>query len=224
MSMEYCPNGDLFDLVKKTGKLSNNLARSLFLQILDGVEHLHEVGGVAHLDMKLENILVGNDFKLKLCDFGFVEELNQKVMKSKGTDGYKAPEIYMQSNDGFSGDKADIFALGVILFIMVFGVPPFTEANKENPYYRLFYRGDTSLKYFFRLHPATKSQYTAGELDGDLLSLLMTLMDENPDKRPKNVRDIKSHCFLSRNLLTEDEFNNEMKTLLAKYKSAASDT
>ena len=187
MSMEYCPNGDLFDLVKKTGKLSENLAKSLFLQLTNAVEYLHSSAEVAHLDLKLENILIGNDYKLKLCDFGFAEDLKSKVLKNKGTDGYKAPEIYLQSNEGFDGDKADIFALGVILFIMIFGVPPFTIATRDNTYYRLFYKGANSLKHFFRLHPATKSAYYSGTIDVDLLDLLVSMMDENPERRPKNI-------------------------------------
>ena len=68
------------------------------------------------------------DFKLKLCDYGFVEDINSKVFKNLGTDGYKAPEIYLDTNDGFEGDKADFFALGVILFTLAFGIPPFTMA------------------------------------------------------------------------------------------------
>jgi len=58
MTMEYCQNGDLFDLVKKFGKLNEGIARNLFLQILNGLEYLHSKVGVAHLDLKLENILV----------------------------------------------------------------------------------------------------------------------------------------------------------------------
>jgi serine/threonine protein kinase len=92
--MEYCPNGDLFDMVKRTGKFSSNLSKYFFHQILDALEYLHSSRGLAHLDLKLENILISKDLKIKLCDFGFVEELRSKVQKGKGTDGYKAPEIY----------------------------------------------------------------------------------------------------------------------------------
>lgn len=106
--------------------------------------------------MKLENILIGNNFEVKLCDFGFYEDLKFKVYKSKGTHGYRGPETYVESNDGYEGDKADMFALGVILFIMIFGAPPFHLAAKDDPYYRHFFKGPNHYKYFFRLHPATK--------------------------------------------------------------------
>lgn len=70
-------------------------------------------------------------------------------MINKGSDGYKAPEIYHNDKKGFIGESADIFALGVILFIMNFGVPPFTMATRENSLYKYFYKGHLSYKYFF---------------------------------------------------------------------------
>ena len=72
---------------------------------------------MAHLDIKLENILFDENFTLKLCDFGFIKDIKTKVYKNIGTDGYKAPEIYQCSGgrEGYEGDKADIFALGVFL-------------------------------------------------------------------------------------------------------------
>ena len=86
---------------------------------------------MAHLDIKLENILLDENFNIKLCDFGFIEDVKTKVHKNIGTDGYKAPEIYATNgrSEGYDGDKTDIFALGVRLFILIFGVPPFTMAN-----------------------------------------------------------------------------------------------
>lgn len=75
MTMEYCHDGDLFDFIKRSGKIKEGLAKYLFLQILDGIEFLHSKAEVAHLDIKLENILIGNNYKLKICDFGFFENI-----------------------------------------------------------------------------------------------------------------------------------------------------
>jgi serine/threonine protein kinase len=226
MLMEYCPHGDLYELVKKSGKLSQSLAKALFLQILNGVEYLHKEVGLAHLDLKLENVLIDDDFRLKLCDFGFIEDINIRVLTNKGTDGYKAPEIYNYSNEGFAGDKADFFALGVLLFIMVFGVPPFTMATKENPYYRLFYRGPNSLKYFFRMHPTTKALYNNGELDQDLMEILVALMDENPTNRPNSINEIREFAFLKResDLMSEDELKTMLRHQLLKINNLSNQT
>jgi serine/threonine protein kinase len=133
----------MFDYVKTHGRLRVDLAKSLFLQILDAVDYLHSEPKLAHLDLKLENVLIDEDFKLKLCDFGFSEEIrpHDRIWLNKGSDGYKAPEIYSASSQGFEATKADIFSLGVILFILIFGVPPFSTATKENVLYRYFYKG-----------------------------------------------------------------------------------
>jgi serine/threonine protein kinase len=191
ISMEYCHNGDLFELVKRNGKINESLVKYIFGQVLNGVEFLHSKAGVAHLDLKLENILIGNHYELKLCDFGFFEETKSRVCKNRGTHGYRAPETYFESNEGYEGTRADIFSLGVILFIMIFGVPPFCMASKEDPLYRLFYRGANSSKYFLRLHHATKQRYAAGEIDLELVDLLFQLLDENPQLRPKSVNEIR---------------------------------
>jgi serine/threonine protein kinase len=50
------------------------------------------------LDLKLENILLTDDYRIKLCDFGFSQSVHNRIFKSVGTDGYKAPEIYKISN------------------------------------------------------------------------------------------------------------------------------
>jgi serine/threonine protein kinase len=100
MSLEYCQKGDLFDFIKhkSKGSLSPTLANALFHEILDAVDSLHNKAGVAHLDLKLENILLTEDFRIKLCDFGFSQSVHNRIFKSVGTDGYKAPEIYKITN------------------------------------------------------------------------------------------------------------------------------
>lgn len=93
MSMELCKQ-DLFDFIASKGALKNEpLIRHLFSQICDAVDTLHTKAQYAHLDIKLENILIGNDFKLKLCDFGFAQDVNEDIKMKYGTESYIAPEI-----------------------------------------------------------------------------------------------------------------------------------
>ena len=82
---------------------------------------------VAHLDMKLDNILIDENLNLKVCDFGFstfkdIHKLNVKV----GSENYMAPEI--QEGKVFNGNEADIFSSGVVLFTIVHGIFPFEHA------------------------------------------------------------------------------------------------
>jgi serine/threonine protein kinase len=75
--------------------------------------------GFAHRDIKVESILLDSQYSLKLADFGFVAELSGKGMLNtyKGTAGYMAPEIHL--GQPYSGQKVDLFAAGVLLFIMM---------------------------------------------------------------------------------------------------------
>jgi hypothetical protein len=64
-------------------------------------------------------------------------------------------------------------------------------ATKDNPYYRIFYRGHNNTKFFFRLHPATKEAYSKGELDVEMSDLLLLMLDENPEIRPKSIDEVR---------------------------------
>ena len=71
--LEYCPHGDLFDLILNFKELllsERMLVKNLFRQICLAVHLLHCETGHAHLDLKTDNLLIGTDFKLKLCDLG----------------------------------------------------------------------------------------------------------------------------------------------------------
>ncbi len=116
-------------------------------------------------------------------------------MANKGTDGYKAPEIY-KNRQGFKGEKADMFALGVILFIFEFGIPPFLIANNGDINYRYFCRSPDVKKYFFKMHPATKEYFRMNTLDPDLVDLILCLLDQDPDKRPESIAEIRQFKYL----------------------------
>ena len=84
--------------------------------------------GIANRDIKLENVIVDQNFDLKMADFGFAKILEgpdkSGVLNTRlGTPGYMAPEIL--DRIGYSGEKTDTFALGVILFSMVTLTTPF---------------------------------------------------------------------------------------------------
>lgn len=94
--MEICKNGDLFDFMcsyndiiatKSKGLLKCDvpLMKSFYMQIIDSLSLLHNKAKYAHMDLKLENILISNDGLLKLCDFGFAAPANELVGKILGT-------------------------------------------------------------------------------------------------------------------------------------------
>merc|ERR1719510_1503845 len=130
MVQQLAPKGELFDYLMYTKKFEEVQANALFKQLIAGLEAMHKKG-IAHRDLKPENVLFDNQFNLKLADFGFAYvfqkgEGPKTAMRTElGTKGYMAPEII---NNKKYTEKADIFAAGVILFIMLAGFPPFQNA------------------------------------------------------------------------------------------------
>lgn len=127
--MEHCEGGDLCDNIQDF-KGDEKHARDALKQICSVVQYLHDELGIAHLDLKPENILVKykkNDyghpkpFQLKLIDFEYAKRISGDGVvrgeKSSGTPGYIAPEV-VQS--GEYSKQADIWAIGMIAFAMIF--------------------------------------------------------------------------------------------------------
>jgi serine/threonine protein kinase len=203
--MEYCTRGDLFDYLSSSGALPASVANGVFCQVMAAVDCLHSNLEVAHLDLKLENVLLCEDFTVKLCDLGFSENVYDRVFKRAGTDGYKAPEI--DSTEGYYGVKADIFALGVMLFTLHFGVPPFTSCE-DRLYKLLSFRSNASepkvsLRFFLKGHPSTKD-VDSDHLDYQLLSLIQSLVQQDPADRPASIAEVMSHAYFKGSLSKQE--------------------
>lgn len=121
----YSDRGDLHDAVNNTTnfRLNDSAIKQAFLQLLDGVEDLHEAG-LFHRDLRPANILLtstpsGNNQRLQIAEFGLAAISELQVVEDLGTDDYSPPEAF---TDSFitSARAADIWALGVILVNMMF--------------------------------------------------------------------------------------------------------
>jgi len=132
MVFEYCPGGELFDILYYTEKLDAVTARTYFIQMMKGLKACHDAG-IAHRDIKPQNLLLDVDYQLKIADFGLSFMVDEgrdlddvKIKKSLvGTRGYQAPELLR--GERFT-KASDIFSCGVVLFILLTGYPPFEQA------------------------------------------------------------------------------------------------
>uniref|UniRef100_A0A8C4NH15 non-specific serine/threonine protein kinase n=1 Tax=Eptatretus burgeri TaxID=7764 RepID=A0A8C4NH15_EPTBU len=126
--MEFASNGELFDYLHKQGQLRESEARRFFRQILAATMHCHR-NGVVHRDLKLENILLDENFSIKIADFGFSSTYSKESLLHTfcGSPLYTAPEII--AGKPYNGPEVDCWSLGVILYALVYGFLPFVAED-----------------------------------------------------------------------------------------------
>jgi len=124
---ELAPNGDFFELVTNNFLDTEFLMRTYFHQLVEGLEYIHSQG-VAHLDLKLENLMLGADYNLKIIDFDQAQMIKEQRIKSAGTVGYRAPEVINRTCDDL--EAADIYSLGVLLYAFKAQEFPFVEIKR----------------------------------------------------------------------------------------------
>jgi protein-serine/threonine kinase len=147
--MEFCAGGDLYSLVLAAGKLEVAEADCYFLQLMRGVEYIHEMG-VAHRDLKPENLLLTTHGAIKITDFGngecFRMAWETEAHMTAGLCGsapYIAPEEYVERE--FDPRPLDVWACGVIYMAMRTGRHLWRVAKKdEDEFYEAYIRGRKS--------------------------------------------------------------------------------
>ncbi|CUG74862.1 protein kinase, putative [Bodo saltans] len=130
--MEYVPGGELHQVLKRTGPLPEATARQIIIQLLLAVEYIHQ-RGIVHRDLKPANMLLRDeqDWQIKLADFGFAVLVGTENCLTSycGTGAYMAPEIVLDMN---YGKAVDIWAVGVILYVIMSGDYPFFPAGGQD--------------------------------------------------------------------------------------------
>ena len=126
--LEYCSGGDLYTFIHTSNRIREVQAASVFYQIVSAVHYIHSMG-VAHRDLKPQNILITNFPQVKVTDFGLCGYIidETKMRTFCGSPFYSAPECLKQIQ--YDGKLSDIWSLGVILYELVSGEHPWTSSN-----------------------------------------------------------------------------------------------
>ena len=189
--LEFCPNGEFFNIIAEKGALGGEQCRNVFVQLCKGVEYIHQ-RGFMHLDLSLENMLLGANNECKVCDFGMARRAvnNGNIPsdpKSKpGKLGYQSPEIF--AGKAFNGFLADTYSMGVMLFIMATGTPPYKIPNPElDPRFKMIYEGAGVTELLRRWN-------FINMLDPGLVDLLEHLLC--PEAKRYSIQQIKKHKWI----------------------------
>lgn len=136
--MELAENGNLRTLIRAQRRLSESVSRRIFIQLLMAMNHVHNTLNKVHSDIKLENVLLDRNNNAKLDCFELIDILGDASKKVNGTSSmiYSSPE-YIGSKEPTT--SSDIWALGIILYSMIFGRLPFSNSNPMAVYQMILF-------------------------------------------------------------------------------------
>ncbi|KAL5106756.1 cAMP-dependent protein kinase catalytic subunit alpha [Taenia crassiceps] len=199
MALEFINGGELFSLIRKEGKFRRktsfgcdyfsrdlvkqreDTARFYGAQVVLALQYLHSMD-IAYRDLKPENLLIDRHGYLKLTDFGFAKVVKGRTWTLCGTPEYLAPEIILSK--GYSR-AVDWWAVGVLIFEMIAGYPPFF-ADQALQVYEKIVAGKVRFPFF---------------MSTDARALLSNLLQGDTTKRYGNMRngvaDIQSHVWFT---------------------------
>ena len=180
--LEYCPGGELFNLLQQRRRFSEASARFYVVQVALAIDSLHRKD-IIYRDLKPENVLLDSNGYVKVSDFG-LSKLNVKDESAKsicGTREYLAPEVLRRNGHG---KPADWWTLGAFLFELIAGRPPFYD---QNPH-KLF----DSIKHEEPKFPKSMTP--------EAKSLLKRLLEKDPQRRlgtSDGANEILAHDWFS---------------------------
>ena len=196
--MEYCPGGDLFSYIEKRDfKIKEERAAEIVHKLCTAVYFLHQYG-IVHRDLKPENILMmdqTDNADIRLVDFGLGKMLGpgEKCDEPFGTFSYVAPEVLQEKPYDF---KVDLFAIGIITYLLVAGFLPFDDEDSEKEIARQTVYDPT---------PFPKKIWD--NISQEAKMFVDNLLSKDPEKR-MNLQEVLQHKWLIK-FCKKNENSNE---------------
>lgn len=199
--MEFAEKGDFFQfLSKRTKPFTEQLSRTYFTQLLAGLSHIHHYG-VAHCDLKLENLVLDSNYLLKIIDFDTARAKSDTHFKPKGTPCYRAPEL-ISSEPVKDYKKCDIYSAGIILFIMVCKSLPWKENDPQGEQLKELFI--TNKQDFWDKHAQIQNRRGIDLWSTSFVDLFERMCAPNPEERI-TLEQVKYHKWTMGALYEEDE-------------------
>ena len=179
--MEYIPGGNIYPFVQRQRPITLKGIASIMKDVISAVYFLHHMNPkIVHRDIKPENILLDQNNRAKLTDFGWSNYIQGTLKRTTvcGTQFYLAPEII--NNIGYD-ERVDIWCIGVLLFELIVGRPPFN--------------GETEQKIRYNIVKMKINWPT--NIDGDAADLISKILKYNPEERI-SLEQILLHPFITK--------------------------
>uniref|UniRef100_A0A7S1QEX9 Serine/threonine-protein kinase PLK n=1 Tax=Neobodo designis TaxID=312471 RepID=A0A7S1QEX9_NEODS len=180
--LEKCDNQTLMEVSKTRRRFSVAETQWIMQQSVSALEYMHR-NNVIHRDLKLGNMMMDRDMNVKIGDFGLAAELHFDGERKRticGTPNYIAPEILQNAAGGHSYE-VDVWSLGVILYTLIVGEPPFQTADVKTTYSRI-----KQCRYSFPAHI---------EIPDSARFLIQRMLQSDPAKRP-SLAAVRDDAFL----------------------------
>ena len=209
--MELASNGNLYNFIQnnKNQKIkTKEMIKKIIIQVIEIIKYLHSLD-IIYRDIKPENILLDKDYNVKLCDYGWASYLSKGQFCSAycGTPEYVSPEVIKKYP---YNEKVDIWGIGVLIFELVFGYPPFTSNFNEDRFNNI---------------KEGKINWPKDLNDMELKDLIEKILKVNPKDRI-SLDEIEKHQWLfdtykkmKEEKKTNDTFENKEKSQTEIYKS-----
>ncbi|KAA8905664.1 kinase-like domain-containing protein [Sphaerosporella brunnea] len=188
MILELCHNKSLMDMMRRRKRFTEPEVRFFMLQLMGALKYMHG-RNVIHRDLKLGNIFLDEHMNIKIGDFGLAALLvdeNERKKTICGTPNYIAPEVLFGGKDGEGHSfEVDLWAVGVIMYAMLVGKPPFQSTDVNSIY--------------------KKIKHNSFEWPGSVMisqsakALVNALLNSDPDARP-SLDEIANHNFFKAGL------------------------
>ena len=230
---EFASKGELYKYIEKSPNgLSDQSCKLIIYKVLKGLEELH-LNGICHRDLDPQNIcLDGERYQVKIADLGCSEflygENGEKILfrGERGKVSYMAPEMFRPKYK-YYGEKADIFSVGVLLFVLKTKYFPFPNAKVRKSgkiVFQLygFIKDNNIIRYWDELFTLYKLNYNVEfNLSAQFKDLFIKMMAYNPDER-LSIEEIMEHPYMveishanqEQFLLYEDNLVNELNNIM----------
>lgn len=212
--LEFAGHGDLLEFLQLRGPLEEGETRKIFAAICEGISYVHGKG-IVHRDLKCENILLCGNNDIKIADFGFAREIQKSELSKTfcGSAAYASPEVIR--GVAYAGETADLWSMGVILFIIACCVMPYRDRNRSSLIQD-------------QMLPPRYPKNVAGKLTSPYKELVSGILNHVPEKR-LSLQEMCSHPWMhststsiySENLPVSDTKVREDSSIDSGYGSVA---